>query len=576
LLHGQLQIGRVAIDGLDLTLKKNSAGRGNWEGAGRESAPGSASDSGGETLQDLAGVLITDSRIAYQDTVLEHVNLEVGRVNSRSAVPVKLKLDLASRAGSAPLHLDGQGDVILDMAAKRYRLAALHVRGAHAAKSGAAPLAWDLTAPEVSLDLDQQAVSAPQLVFALGAARLTATLAGNRIIDAPTLGGSFQLAPFSARDYMAKLGMTPPITRDPRALSRLAASGHYAYGGKSLRASQLDVKLDDSTLRGDAAVTDLDTMALNFALSVDRLDIDRYLGPPEPASAAPPVREKPAEIPSSALKSLDANGTMTIGAARISGLNLTNVRIGVHAGNGITRIAPATAQLYGGQYSGAITLDERASESVVHIDQSMSAVEVAPLLNDLAKTKRLSGRGNVTGQLTAHGRTGEDLIRTLSGRIEANLANGAVEGIDLWYEINRAQSLLRQQALPSGSSTGRTGFDTFKASADLSNGVATTRDLNIASQLLRVTGQGSTNLVSKAIDYDVKATLLKSAPAAAKSTSALTLVDIPVKVSGTIASPTVRPDLGGLARSRLQQELNKHKDDVQRKLEDQLQKLLHH
>jgi len=50
----------------------------------------------------------------------------------------------------------------------------------------------------------------------------------------------------------------------------------------------------------------------------------------------------------------------------------------------------------------------------------------------------------------------------LNGRVAANLANGAVNGIDLWYEINRAQALLKQQAAPSGSDDGRTKFDSFK------------------------------------------------------------------------------------------------------------------
>src|ERR1700749_1986038 len=31
LLHKQLQIGRVTVDGLDLRLKKNAEGKGNWE-----------------------------------------------------------------------------------------------------------------------------------------------------------------------------------------------------------------------------------------------------------------------------------------------------------------------------------------------------------------------------------------------------------------------------------------------------------------------------------------------------------------------------------------------------------------
>jgi len=96
--------------------------------------------------------------------------------------------------------------------------------------------------------------------------------------------------------------------------------------------------------------------------------------------------------------------------------------------------------------------------------------------------------------------------------MEANLANGAVNGIDLWYEVNLVQALLAQQSPPSMRDQHQTKFDSFKMSADIAGGIATTKDLNIASQLLRVTGAGSSNLITQAIDYHLVATILKAPP----------------------------------------------------------------
>jgi AsmA protein len=507
--------------------------------------------------------------------VLEHLQLDVGHVGGSSPVPVKLGLDLISGRDARPIHIDGELAATLDVAAQRYRFAALHVKGSYAPRTGVAPLPFDFSVPELNLDLAGQSMLAPKFSLELAAARLQGAIAGRRIVDAPNISGSFQLAPLALRDYMVELGVTPPVTRDARALSRLTGSGKYAYGGGALRTTQLNMRMDDSTLRGSAAITNLDTLASSFDLALDRIDIDRYRSPASAASAPPKPATKPGEPPNTTpLKSLTTSGTMRIGEATISGMKVTNVSIGIHAKDGITRIAPAQAQLYGGQYSGVITLDERSSQSVLSIDQTMTSVDVAPLLDDFAKTKRLSGRGNLNSHLSAHGQTGDELIKTLSGHVDANLANGALEGIDLWYEMNRAQSLLKQQALPSGTSTGRTAFDTFRASADIRDGVATTKDLNITSALLHLTGQGFTNLVSQVIDYDIKATVLKSAPAAAHDSSGLTLAEIPVKISGTISHPTVRPDLEAIAKKRLQQELDKHKDELQQKLQDQLKNLI--
>jgi AsmA protein len=164
------------------------------------------------------------------------------------------------------------------------------------------------------------------------------------------------------------------------------------------------------------------------------------------------------------------------------------------------------------------------------------------------------------------------MLRSLSGHVAASLDNGAVEGVDLWFEINRATALIQKQGLPSGQSSGRTKFDSFKASADLSGGVATTKDLNIVSQNLRVTGQGTSNLATEAVSYQIQATVLRKA-APGPVAPANVLAQIPVSVSGTMSSPKVTPDLEGLAKARVQQEFDKHKGELQQKLQDQLKGL---
>jgi AsmA protein len=227
------------------------------------------------------------------------------------------------------------------------------------------------------------------------------------------------------------------------------------------------------------------------------------------------------------------------------------------------------AQLYGGDYAGDITLDSRGATPALQLNQRMTGIDVGQLLNDLAKSRRLLGRGNVTSNLTARGADSDTILKSLDGHVDMNLANGAVEGIDLWFEINRAVSLIQKQTLPSGSSSGRTKFDTFKASADLNNGVAVTKDLNIASQNLHVTGQGTSNLATEAIDYQLRATLYKGSSGA----KAGTLAEIPVSITGTMSSPKVSPDLGGIAKARVQQELDKHKDQLKQQVQDKLQGL---
>jgi len=536
LLHKELQVGRIEIDGLDLHLVRNAAGKGNWQDFGsHEHTPTTpSSNSGKSTLPDVGGVEIKDSRVSYQDMVAEHLNFELGHL-----------------AAGTPTSL--QASVTLTPS------------------KGAQPVDFKFSSQAVSTDLAAQTLSVPAFTLQLAGMTLTGSLQGSHIVDAPAFTGPFKLDAFSPRDLMEKLGIKAPQTRGPKALTKLAAQGTLTYGAEAASVDQLIVNLDDSKLQGRVAVTNLQTKALAFNLALDHINLDAYRAPeaatPSPAAAkATPTEAKPAADP---FKTLQLDGKVNIGAVTVSNVKLTDVHITLVAKDGVTHIAPATAKFYGGNYSGDITLDDRGSVAQLKLTQNMTGIDMAALLNDFAKSQRLSGHGTITTNLTAQGLAGDTLMKTLNGRITANVENGAVEGVDLWFEVDRAKALFQKQGLPNGQGSGKTKFDAFRASADITSGVAKTTDLNIASQNLRVIGQGTTNLVSDAIDYQVKATVYKEAPTATAASSEV-LLEVPLNITGTTRKLSVRPDLEAMAKSRAQQELDKHKGELQQKLMDKL------
>jgi AsmA protein len=461
LLHHQLEVGKVEIDGLDLRLLKNARGEGNWSMPASKTAPAPQSPGSGEVaLGGIGGVVLKNGRVSYQDLVVNDVNLDVGRVGSGVSIPVKWSLALTTGAGAKPIPLSGN-----------------------------------------------------------------ATL---------------------------------------------------EYGANSAHLSSLDARIDDSTVRGSAAVSNLATGAMNFDLSIDRIDLDRYLGTANPSQPAPPATARPTaaapsqptELPTSALKTLQLDGKLAIGSATLHGMKLSQVEVGLKADKGLLHIDPASARLYGGTSSGNVTLDAQSAVPVLHLDESLTGIDVKPLLVDFMKFNRFSGRGNVTLNVAARGNTTAALLSSLNGHVATQITNGAIEGLDLWSAINSAVSLAQKHTLPTGGMGNSTRFDAFRASAELTNGVASTKDLDISSGDLHVTGQGTTNLVTEAVDYHVSATILKGP-------SAGTLASIPLLVSGTLTSPTVRPDTQGLIKSLAQQQLQKQKGKVESKLKGLLKGLIH-
>lgn len=356
----------------------------------------------------------------------------------------------------------------------------------------------------------------------------------------------------------------------------LSGKATLEYDAKAAHLSSLDARVDDSTLRGSAAVTSLTTGAMTFDLSLDHIDLDRYLTPasksaqtaaqPAPPAASP---QQATELPTSALKTLQLRGKLAIGSAIIHRMKVSQVEVGLAANRGILHVNPATAKLYNGTSTGIVTLDAHGDVPVLQLNENLSGVDIQPLLADFAKLNRVSGRGNVTMNLTGHGKTGPAILGSLDGHAAMSLANGAIIGLDLWSAINSAVSLAQRHTLPTGGAGNSTRFDAFKASADISNGVASTKDLEITSGDLRVTGQGTTNFVNGAVDYHVNAAI-QQGPAAGAA-----LANIPLLISGRMASPSVRPDTQALVKSVARQQLEKHKGQVENKLRGMLKGLIH-
>jgi AsmA protein len=232
--------------------------------------------------------------------------------------------------------------------------------------------------------------------------------------------------------------------------------------------------------------------------------------------------------------------------------------------------------LYGGHQRADITLDATASLPRLAMEEHIAGVEFAPLFKDLFKTQRVSGKGNANAKLTASGRDTNAMLQALAGNIDFNVTDGALEGSDLWFEIRRARALLRREEIPAHTGPERTTFQSFKGTGTFDHGVLTNKDLDISMQYLKVAGQGTADLVKNTLDYSLTANVLRMPAEGADAAAAQDLVDarIPVRVTGTLVDPKVRPDLEGYLKNQAKQRLDTEKQKLEDKLRNKLKGIL--
>jgi len=238
-------------------------------------------------------------------------------------------------------------------------------------------------------------------------------------------------------------------------------------------------------------------------------------------------------------------------------------------------------------------IDARAPVAKLSMDEQLSGIDFAALFGQLFDSKRLTGRGNAKATLSGRGNDSNTLLGSLDGRIEFNAENGAFQGTDLWYEIQRAQALFAKQPATSQPNTGETRFKALQGSATVTKGVLENRDLTFDMDYLKVTGAGTLGLQSQKVDYRLNAKVFRmpkeSAAAAADTTKSAettaaapagttpaepaplkTAVEIPVQVSGTLADLKIRPDMEALAKSQAKGKVEEQKKKLEEKLSDKL------
>ncbi len=616
LLRGKLEVGQVKLTGARIRLITDAQGRNNWADLGERSEAETPSSEKPGTLPTIAGLEITDAAVLMEDRqagtrrTIRDFNLETGRLESGKPFELKTGFVFDQDASlSVKVHL--ATTVTADLERNIHRLANpeidITVSGQGYPRDGvpvqirAKSLTTDIgrevyeldgpslvttwkgdgfpaegvpikvQAQQFAANLAAQTLDLTEFNADVAGGKITGALSGTGILDAPRIGGPLRLEPLSPREWLPKLGISVPATSDANVLKELSFASQVALTKTSAELNDVLLKLDDTSAKGSLGVTNFDTKALRFNLDIDRINADRYL---PPATKEPVKKEKspPVEFPIDTLRTLNARGEVRVGEAIFAGVKFTQLRLGVNARDGQVRFNPSEASMYGGTYRGDIGIDATSDVARISLDEHVSGVQFAPLFKDLFQTERFTGTGSLNAKLTGRGRNSDDLMKTLDGSLDFNVADGALEGADLWYEIRRARALLKQQPVPERSGPARTTFDTMKGSGVMKSGVLSNNDLDISSQYLKVSGKGTVDLPKSTLDYQLIATVLKIPREGSDPAQMQELVDaqIPIKVTGSLDDPTVRPDIQGYVKGRVKEELKKEQEKVEQKVKEKL------
>jgi len=534
LLDREVSVGTATLDSFELNLEVASNGRNNWqdlEEAARAQPDGDETTPDTSGTLDIAGVEIRDAAVYYNDAQtgesysLSNFNLTTGRIASGNPIDISSHFDFELQPA------DLSGDVLVETSL--------------------------VPGEEEGITLGDTELS----VLGVDA---TLSVAG----EGP--GARLQIDAFSLKSLMTRLNIEAPVTADPDALGKIIFDGNVQMNDDAISVTGLELVVDDTTFNGMLSVARNEAGAISIDLAADSIDLDRYMEPAADASASS-GNAVPVEIPADLIRALNVRGGLTVQTAKLSGMTFDNVTLGLNAADGNLRLHPITADFFDGKYDGDVRINASGSVPVLSVNENVRDVSLGSLAQAMFKQENITGTIHGSFKLSGRGESLAAIQRSLGGSMSMELIDGAWEGTDLWYELRRARALYKQEPAPEPVLPARTQFSSVKATGPVTDGVFRNDDLFAELPFMQLTGKGSVDFAAAEVDYRMTARILENPEFAAEATAEeldeFTEAKIPLRITGSLADPTIAPDIEEMLKEEVREKVEEEiKDKLLKKL----------
>lgn len=587
LFRRQIEIDTVKLYGLSVSLARNPQGITNWDDliarntstspAPQVQTPAQAPKPAAQALPLIAGLSvggldIRDAQVKWQDRraktgfLLRNINLKSGAVSLSKPFALELSLDIQNEQPPVSATLNMTTTLTLDIERQRYQATGTRIESQVSGDVIPGKKMEAAIKADIAMDVPRQSLIITALTLKGMGLSATGELHGKHIIDRPAFRGTLKLAEFSPRSVFQQMAVAVPATRDPQVLGKAALDLAFDATMEHLDIEQVAGRIDDTRLNGNISIKNFTAPALAFRLEIDELDLDRYLPPSAEAAAATPATAATAgaiELPLDTLRALNLDGTARLGKLKVSNLTTTDIELTASAHDGLIKLRPISAKLYGGTYKGHIELDATGNEPVFSFDEQLTALQVEPFLHDLLDTDFISGTANAAIRITTHGSRIDDLRKTLNGNMTFSATDGRIDGHNLLGSIQSDYAKLARTLIEDTEKLNQTVFLKFAGTVTIKNGLASTQDLSLVSSQLDVKGKGTADLVTEKLDLKLEIIAKKEL---AKLLKILGGRAIPYYIKGTFTAPEFKSGLSDVLKDMGQEIIDKEKAKLEAEL----------
>ncbi len=591
LFRGALEVGNIELTGTRILAIVNSEGVNNWsdiadnlsddEPKADTSGVDIEIETGGDDLEtiDVAGVALTNANVTYIDEVadarfdLSNFSFVSGAIRSGEPIEFEGGFGFSSQPQALAGNIRYEARIVEGDTEQSMGIPRIAIEGTLSGDDiNDFPVAFELA--DTRIDFEAGSFVAEKFRLSLADFATSGNMSGTGLNDALAFSGQLEIEQFSPKQLLGELASGAPDTADPAALTEFSGQLDFAMAQDQMQLSNLRLVLDETTFTGSGRLAAGDPARISFDLTGDALDVDRYLAPAtDDAAAASEASMDDTEIPADLLAGINAKGSLALGTATLNGMAFSDLKLGITVADKRARLNPLSAELFDGRYVGDIRVDASGNTPVLSLDERIEGVNLGPLATALFATENLSGTIDGRFTLRGTGATLGEVRQTLAGNIAFVLADGALEGRDVWHQIRSARALFKGEAAPPAPENPRTEFSDVSATGQVRDGVVNNDDFRAIIPFLQLSGKGAVNLANATLDYRMDARVLERpdfVDVPAEELDEYTEAVIPIRITGPLADPSIKPDIGALARAEAKKIVDEKKDEVRDRLLDKL------
>ena len=337
---------------------------------------------------------------------------------------------------------------------------------------------------------------------------------------------------------------------------------------KQLELNSLNLQANDSTLKGQASVSLAEKPKWVFDLQFDKLNLENLL-PPQPNAAADgdvaqtgqSQAAKPRPVISSNLDQPNYNGLrgftadilLKANSVRWRGIDFTDVSSQMFNHNGLLVISELSGKMGAGHISLPGTLDVRKDVASAEFQPRLENIEIGAILKAFNYPIDLTGQLTLAGDFSGTKIDAESFRRDWQGQAHVDLKDTRMEGLNfqqlVQQAVERSSNVKAQENYDSA-----TRLDNFTSELTLDNGKLSLDEMQGASSLLSLTGEGKLDLVKETADTRFNVRVLSGWEGEGELINFLKETPIPLNVYGKWQALNYSLQVDQILRKHLQDE----------------------